>query len=123
MVHEDIDVDGVDPELAALIRECVATDPAERPGPDAVIARCAVSSALAEDPFYVRLSGDAEAVPRDLRAASAAGLVPPGHGAPTPPAYPPTAGPGDWTVVFYHVLGGPTDCESIGCHGFHVGSS
>jgi hypothetical protein len=32
--------------------------------------------------------------------------------------------PGDWTVVFYHVKGtDPTDYESIGCHGFRVGSS
>ncbi|MGN9763126.1 serine/threonine-protein kinase [Streptomyces sp. SD31] len=93
-VHEDIDIAGVEPGLAELIRECVAKDPAGRPGLDAVIARCAVSSALAEDPFYGRLSGDAEAVPQDLRAAVAAGLVPPGHGEPTPPAYPPTAGPG-----------------------------
>ncbi len=94
VVHEDIDVDGVVPELAELIRECVAKDPVRRPGLDAVVTRCAVSSALAEDPFYGRLSSDAEAVPQDLGAAVAAGLVPPGHGAPTPPAYPPTAGPG-----------------------------
>ncbi|MFJ8538632.1 serine/threonine-protein kinase [Streptomyces sp. NPDC093591] len=93
-VHEDIDIAGVEPELAELIRECVAKDPAGRPGLDAVIARCAVSSVLTEDPFYGRLSGDAEAVPQDLQAAVAAGLVPPGHGAPTPPVYPPTAGPG-----------------------------
>ncbi|WP_369170392.1 serine/threonine-protein kinase [Streptomyces sp. R28] len=94
VVHEDIDLAGVEPELAGLISECVAKDPAGRPGLDAVIARCAVSSALAEDPFYGRLSGDAEAVPQDLQAAVAAGLVPRGHGAPTPPVYPPTAGPG-----------------------------
>lgn len=93
-VHEDIDVAGVEPELAGLIRECVAKDPAERPGLDAVIAHCAVSSALAEDPFYGQLSSAVEAVPQDLPAAVAAGLVPPGHGAPTPPVYPPTAGPG-----------------------------
>jgi eukaryotic-like serine/threonine-protein kinase len=94
VVHEDIDVDGVAPELAALIRECAAKDPAERPALDEVIRRCAVSSALAEDPFYGRLSGNVKAVPRDLPAAVAAGLVPPGHGAPTPPVHPPTAGPG-----------------------------
>ncbi|MCL8017421.1 serine/threonine-protein kinase [Streptomyces sp. AS02] len=94
VVHEDIDVEGVVPELAALIEECVAKDPAERPGLDAVIARCAVSSALADDPFYGRLSSDVAAVPQDLGAAVAAGLVPPGHGAPRPPDYPPTAGPG-----------------------------
>jgi predicted Ser/Thr protein kinase len=94
VVHEEIDVTGVEPELAALIHECVAKDPDRRPGLDSVIARCAVSSALAEDPFYARLTGDIEPVPQDLPAAVAAGLVPPGHGASTPPAYPPTAGPG-----------------------------
>ncbi|MGW1958341.1 serine/threonine protein kinase [Streptomyces sp. NPDC001920] len=94
VVHEEIDLDGVEQELAALIRECVAKEPDARPGLDAVIARCAVSSALAEDPFYARLTSEAEAVPQDLEAAVAAGLVPPGHGAPTPPAYQPTAGPG-----------------------------
>ncbi len=93
VVHEDIDVAGVEPELARLIRECVAKDPAERPGLDAVIARCAVSSGLAEDPFYVRLVGDVEAVPQDLHAAVAAGLIPPGRGA-VPSAQLPTAGPG-----------------------------
>ncbi|WP_051865988.1 serine/threonine-protein kinase [Streptomyces griseus] len=94
VVHEDIDIDGVEPELAGLILECVAKDPAQRLGLDAVIARCAVSSALAEDSFYGRLAADATAVPQDPRSAMAAGLIPPGHGAPTPPAYPPTAEPG-----------------------------
>ncbi|MGW1269012.1 serine/threonine-protein kinase [Streptomyces sp. NPDC002491] len=94
VVHEDIDVGGVEPDLAELIRDCVAKDPARRPGPAEVITRCAVVSALAEDPFYVRLTSDVEAAPQDLQAARAAGLVPPGHGAPTPPAYAPTAGPG-----------------------------
>jgi hypothetical protein len=94
VVHEDIDVGGVEPGLAALIQECVAKDPGARPGLDAVVARCAVSSALAEDPFYGRLAADAMAVPRDLRAARAAGLVPAGHGAPAAPGYRPTVGPG-----------------------------
>ncbi|TXS13374.1 serine/threonine protein kinase [Streptomyces sp. wa22] len=55
-VHEDIDLDGVGPSLAALIRECAAKDPADRPDPAAVIARCAVDSALATDSFYRALS-------------------------------------------------------------------
>ncbi|NUP21966.1 MAG: serine/threonine protein kinase, partial [Streptomyces sp.] len=94
VVHENIDVAGVEPGLAALIQECVAKEPGARPGLDAVIARCAVSSALAEDPFYGRLAADSVAAPSDLRAARAAGLVPPGHGVPAAPAHRPTVGPG-----------------------------
>ncbi|MGC0331046.1 hypothetical protein RKD23_004036 [Streptomyces sp. SAI-170] len=93
VVHEGIDIEGVEPGLAALISACVAKDPAERPSLDAVIARCAVTSALAEDPFYERLSSGGEAAPQDLPAAVAAGLVPQ-RPPMTPPAYPPTAGPG-----------------------------
>ncbi|MER5276822.1 protein kinase [Streptomyces sp. NPDC002809] len=51
-VYEDIDLEGVRPALAALIRACVAKDPGERPDPAAVIAGCAVDSPLASDPHY-----------------------------------------------------------------------
>ncbi|MEU8971954.1 serine/threonine-protein kinase [Streptomyces monashensis] len=88
VVHEEIDVVGAEPGLTALIQECVAKDPAGRPALDVVIARCSVSSSLAEDPAYVRLTADAERPPADLAAAVAAGLVAP------PQAQPPTAGPG-----------------------------
>lgn len=37
---EDIDVTGVEPELAGLIRSCVARDPRRRPSLDQVIERC-----------------------------------------------------------------------------------
>ncbi|MCX5414376.1 serine/threonine-protein kinase [Streptomyces sp. NBC_00059] len=57
-VHEDVDVAGVSPALAALIRECVAKNPADRPDPSAVIARCAVDSPLATDAHYRSLTGD-----------------------------------------------------------------
>ncbi|MGP9019547.1 serine/threonine-protein kinase [Streptomyces sp. BR1] len=94
-VHEPIDVSGVEPELAALILACAAKDPAERPTPAEVIVRCAVTSALAEDPYYQALTtGLAEAAPHDLPTAMAAGLVPAGHGTPTmPPGYTPTLAP------------------------------
>ncbi|WUT65367.1 serine/threonine protein kinase [Streptomyces sp. NBC_00683] len=62
-VHEDIDLEGVRPALAALIRECVAKDPADRPDPAAVIARCAVDTALATDPHYRSLVRDDDPVP------------------------------------------------------------
>lgn len=94
-VHEPIDVSGVEPELAALILACAAKDPAQRPTPAEVIVRCAVTSALVEDPYYQALTaGLAEAAPHDLSTAMAAGLVPPGHGTPTmPPGYVPTLAP------------------------------
>ncbi|MFG2626586.1 protein kinase [Streptomyces sp. NPDC048473] len=62
-VHEDIDLAGVRPALAALIRQCVAKDPAQRPEPAAVIAGCAVDSALATDAHYRSVARDTEPVP------------------------------------------------------------
>ncbi|MEU9058269.1 serine/threonine-protein kinase [Streptomyces sp. NPDC048430] len=63
-VHEEIDVAGVSPALAELIRDCAAKDPADRPDPAAVIARCAVDSALATDFHYRALTrAEAGAVP------------------------------------------------------------
>ncbi|MEV4639696.1 serine/threonine protein kinase [Actinoplanes sp. NPDC049548] len=40
ILQEDIDLAGVDPELAALIRSCVARDAARRPRPEEIIERC-----------------------------------------------------------------------------------
>ncbi|MFE1558064.1 serine/threonine-protein kinase [Streptomyces sp. NPDC058734] len=65
-VHGEIDVEGVEPELAALIRACVATDPAGRPALAEVIRRCAVDAALVDDPVYAALTaagGGAAQVP------------------------------------------------------------
>lgn len=62
-VHGDIDLSGVRDDLAALIRRCVAKDPGERPELAAVIAGCAVDSALASDPHYRSVTRDTEAVP------------------------------------------------------------
>ncbi|MCC3777774.1 serine/threonine protein kinase [Streptomyces sp. UNOB3_S3] len=56
VVHGEVDVAGVEPALAELIRECVAGDPGERPDPARIIARCAVSSALVDDPVYRELT-------------------------------------------------------------------
>lgn len=91
-VHEAVDVAGVEPSLAALILACAAKDPAERLTPAEVIVRCAVTSALAEDPYYQALAtGLTEPAPHDLPTATAAGLVPPSP--PAPPVYAPTAPP------------------------------
>ncbi|MFF4103176.1 serine/threonine-protein kinase [Streptomyces sp. NPDC001903] len=62
-VHEPIDVAGVEPGLAALIGACVAKDPAARPAPAEVIARCGVRDALIDDPVYLGLGALGEAVP------------------------------------------------------------
>ncbi|MGC5341952.1 protein kinase domain-containing protein [Streptomyces sp. DT171] len=62
-VHEDIDVAGVRADLAALIRRCVAKAPADRPDPAAVIAGCAVDSALAADTHYRSLVREAGFAP------------------------------------------------------------
>lgn len=65
-VHEDIDLTGVRDDLAALIRRCVAKDPADRPELAAVIAGCAVDSALASDAHYRSVARDTEAVPEPV---------------------------------------------------------
>ncbi|MFG2129070.1 protein kinase [Streptomyces sp. NPDC048751] len=62
-VHEAIDLAGVEPGLAALLEACVAKDPAARLGLAEVIARCGVTTALVEDPFYGSLAGLGEPVP------------------------------------------------------------
>ncbi|MDT0342865.1 bifunctional serine/threonine-protein kinase/glutamate ABC transporter substrate-binding protein [Streptomyces litchfieldiae] len=56
VVHGEIDVDGVEPGLAALIRQCVARDPAARPEPREIVRRCGVTHALAALPAYQRLA-------------------------------------------------------------------
>ncbi|WP_199828617.1 serine/threonine-protein kinase [Streptomyces sp. WM6372] len=80
-VHEPIDVAGVEPGLAALIEACVAKDPAARPGPAEVIARCGVRDALIDDPVYLGLGALGEAVPVHEMRTQGPGL---------PPAYTPT---------------------------------
>nr|WP_241267209.1 serine/threonine-protein kinase [Streptomyces scabichelini] len=59
VVHGEIDVDGVEPGLAELIRQCVDREPARRPAPLEIVRRCGVTFALAELPAYQRLVGAA----------------------------------------------------------------
>ncbi|MFH8608696.1 serine/threonine-protein kinase [Streptomyces sp. NPDC018029] len=56
-VHEPVDLAGVEPGLAALIEACVAKAPGDRPTSAEVIERCAVRSALVDDPAYASLAG------------------------------------------------------------------
>ncbi|MFE2554244.1 serine/threonine-protein kinase [Streptomyces sp. NPDC059355] len=88
-VHEPIDVAGVEPGLAALIEACVAKDPAARPGPAEVIARCGVRDALIDDPVYPGLGALGEAVPVHEMRTQGPGL-PAGY---TPTQYAPTTPP------------------------------
>ncbi|GGK19285.1 hypothetical protein GCM10011583_58910 [Streptomyces camponoticapitis] len=89
-VHGEIDIVGVEPGLAALIRECVAKDPARRPDPAELIRRCAVDTALVDDPFYQPLVAMADVVPDTPRRPY--GATPPAiHELPTqgpPPSVP-----------------------------------
>ncbi|RMI39471.1 bifunctional serine/threonine-protein kinase/glutamate ABC transporter substrate-binding protein [Streptomyces triticirhizae] len=71
VVHGEVDVEGVEPRLAELIRGCVAREPGDRPDPAEIVRRCAVSFALAEYPPYRRLLESAAPAP------------------PPPPAHPP----------------------------------
>ncbi|WP_438292604.1 serine/threonine protein kinase [Streptomyces sp. HUAS TT7] len=88
-VHEEIDLAGVEPGLAALIRACAAKVAAERPSPAEVIARCAVGSALVEDPYYQSLVSLAEEVPATaLRAPHELPTMGPGYVPTQPPAHP-----------------------------------
>ncbi|GGU19766.1 serine/threonine-protein kinase [Streptomyces violascens] len=97
--HGEIDVEGVEPGLAALIRACVAKDPAARPGAAEVIEACGVNSALVEDPFYRPLVSLGDAVPayamqaapallHDLPTAAAGGPANPATYVPTTLATP-----------------------------------
>ncbi|WP_031228673.1 serine/threonine-protein kinase [Streptomyces niveus] len=70
-VHGDIDLTGVRDDLAALIRRCVAKDPADRPELAEVIAGCAVDSALASDAHYRSVARDTVAVPGFVKDAPA----------------------------------------------------
>ncbi|WP_448315625.1 serine/threonine-protein kinase, partial [Streptomyces sp. CO7] len=62
-VYEEIDVEGVEEDLAQLVRDCVAKDPAARPGLERVIERCAVAGALVGDAHYAALTADTGSPP------------------------------------------------------------
>ncbi|MFD3519151.1 serine/threonine-protein kinase [Streptomyces sp. NPDC058653] len=62
-VYESVDLAGVRDDLAALIRRCVAKDPAERPELATVIAGCAVDSPLTADAHYRSVARDTDPVP------------------------------------------------------------
>lgn len=87
-VHEEIDLAGVEPELAALIELCVAKDPAGRPSLAEIIRRCAVNTALVDDPVYRPFAGLGDAVPHVPQRRDELSTVRPGEG--YVPTYVPT---------------------------------
>ncbi|MFI9235902.1 serine/threonine-protein kinase [Streptomyces sp. NPDC053079] len=101
VVHGEIDVAGVEPALAELVRACVAGDPAKRPTPAEIISRCAVTSALVEDPVYQELAGSGPGAPPSpgyVPTVMSAQAAPPAASpaafpaAPTAPGTPPAPG-------------------------------
>ncbi|MDA5279143.1 serine/threonine-protein kinase [Streptomyces sp. Isolate_45] len=73
-VHGEIDVEGVEPGLAGLVRACVAAEPGARPALAEVIRRCAVDAALVDDPVYATLLAAGAEQERGLPSGVAAGL-------------------------------------------------
>ncbi|MEU1668710.1 serine/threonine-protein kinase [Streptomyces sparsogenes] len=82
VIHEEIDLFGVDGQLADLIQACVAKDPTARPELQDVVAHCSVRAALAEDPTYAALVALAEPIPQAQSASLPEGrpLTAPGFG-------------------------------------------
>jgi hypothetical protein len=73
----EIDVEGADPRVAALVRRCAMKEPGERATLEAVLEETAAEGALAEDPGYRRLVGGVGPLPGSVADAVASGLVPP----------------------------------------------
>ncbi|MEU8343808.1 serine/threonine-protein kinase [Spirillospora sp. NPDC048832] len=73
----DIDVDGVEPCLAGLIRRCAAKDPEQRIGAEELLREIGPVEPLPADPAYRAIVGPVQAPPLSLADAAASGLVPP----------------------------------------------
>ncbi|WP_440902110.1 protein kinase domain-containing protein [Actinosynnema sp.] len=87
-VQADIDLDGVEPGLAALITACTDRDPARRPDPHAIIERCQPAPPLVEHPAYRRALARSAAA-RDERTDVLVGPPTPAPSQPVPPAHTP----------------------------------
>ncbi|MEU6747079.1 serine/threonine-protein kinase [Spirillospora sp. NPDC046719] len=73
----EIDLDGVDPRVADLVRECARKEPGDRIPLERLAGVAAGAGALAQDPVYRRLVGAPPMLPVTVAQAAAVGLVPP----------------------------------------------
>lgn len=73
----DIDVDGVEPRLADLLRRCAAKEPEQRVGLEQLLHEIGPIEPLAADPAYRGIVGTVQAPPLSIADAAASGLVPP----------------------------------------------
>ncbi|MCF4136382.1 protein kinase [Streptomyces sp. Tue 6430] len=104
-VHGDIDVEGVEPGLAAIITACTDRDPGRRPAPGRIVELCQSHTSLAGDPAYQRIAAPATTpgtaagapalVPTQPDASGTAPAAQP-HEAPTVLAVPPPAPTQAW---------------------------
>ncbi|WP_436535578.1 protein kinase domain-containing protein [Actinoplanes sp. HUAS TT8] len=106
LMHEEIDLDGVDPGLAGLLRACTAKDPSARPTPAGIIAKCRDLRAAPARPAptpepAASTPSPAESAPVEPLPAESATAEPPAAAASLPS--PPTASSADQpTVRFQH---------------------
>ncbi|MGI5323168.1 serine/threonine-protein kinase [Actinomadura nitritigenes] len=73
----EIDVAGVDPRVADLVRACARKEPGDRIPLERLAASAGGAGALALDPAYRRLAGAPPMPPATVAQAAAVGLVPP----------------------------------------------
>ncbi|MCU7821554.1 serine/threonine-protein kinase [Kitasatospora sp. DSM 101779] len=77
-----LDLDGVEPEFAALLRRCAAREPADRPTAADIVRDLNVDGSLVDDPVYRELTGGAGTTAPDGAPAGVPGTVhvrPPGR--------------------------------------------
>ncbi|WP_052390481.1 serine/threonine protein kinase [Streptomyces sp. NRRL B-24484] len=70
-----LDLDGVEPEFAALLRRCAAREPADRPTAADIVRELDVDGSLVDDPVYRELTGSAGTTAPDGAPAGVPGTV------------------------------------------------
>ncbi|MGI5206970.1 serine/threonine protein kinase [Spirillospora sp. CA-108201] len=72
----EVDLEGVDPRVAGLVRRCAQKEPEARVTLDALLRQVPVPGPLAADPAYRRIVGVPRPMPASVTDAVASGLVP-----------------------------------------------